>query len=61
VADKEIRLGIDVVINQEAAPSSPLRAFIEVVEKHFKHPLEYGRDNPLSSFSAGLCPDPERD
>lgn len=45
VADKEIRLGIDVVTNQEAPGSPLLTAFIDVIEKHFNCPFEYPPDD----------------
>lgn len=47
VADDEIRLGIDVVTNQEAPASPLLKAFIDVIEKHFNYPLHcLSEDDP---------------
>jgi DNA-binding transcriptional LysR family regulator len=45
VADKEIRLGIDVVTNQEAPTPPLLRAFLDVIENHFGYPLDYPGDD----------------
>jgi len=50
VANKELRLGIDVVTNQEAPISPLLRSFLDLVEKHFGYPLDYPRDEREPAF-----------
>jgi DNA-binding transcriptional LysR family regulator len=39
VVDGEIRLGIDIVTNQEMPVSPILRAFMGLIDKHFNYPL----------------------
>jgi DNA-binding transcriptional LysR family regulator len=39
VVDGDIRLGIDIVTNQDIPASPLLKAFMDVVEKHFDYPL----------------------
>jgi DNA-binding transcriptional LysR family regulator len=39
VVDGEIRLGIDIVTNQEMPVSPMLRVFLGLIEKHFNYPL----------------------
>lgn len=55
-ADKELRLGIDLVTNQEAPISPLLEAFIDVTEKHFNHSLSYRDDNRKASSPASQNP-----
>lgn len=45
LAENELRLGIDIVTNQEASISPLLRVFMDVAEKHFNYPLEYPLDD----------------